>query len=79
MINHSKCCNQHQKVLFFFNILSYGILLDPEIFQRVMKNLLQDIPGVVVNLYDIMVTGVLSDEHLHGLEKVLSRLEGAGL
>ena len=44
-----------------------------------MENLLQGIPGVVVYIDDILVTGKTQEEHLAILERVLSRLESAGL
>jgi len=40
---------------------------------------LQGIPGVVVYLDDILVTGVNQDSHLKTLDDVLSRLKEAGL
>ncbi len=40
---------------------------------------MQGIPGVVVYLDDILVTGVNQDSHLKTLDDVLSRLKEAGL
>ena len=51
----------------------------PGIFQRVMESLVQGIPGVVVYLDDILVTGKTEEEHLRSLEEVLKRLMEAGL
>ena len=44
-----------------------------------MDNLLAGIPGVVVYLDDILVTGAMETEHLKSLEEVLKRLEKSGL
>ena len=61
------------------NRLLFGIASAPGIFQRVMDSLLQGIPGVVVYLNDILVTGPSDREHLESLKEVLRRLENAGL
>ena len=37
------------------------------------------IPGVVVYIDDILVTGTTTEEHLKALDEVLSQLEKAGL
>ena len=44
-----------------------------------MENLLKDIPGVVVYLDDILISGKSESEHMATLEEVLQRLAGAGL
>ena len=44
-----------------------------------MEGLLHGIPHVSLYLDDILVTGVSDEEHLTTLDKVLSRLEEAGL
>ena len=44
-----------------------------------MESLLNGIPGVVVYIDDILVTGTTTEEHLKALDEVLSRLEKAGL
>ena len=44
-----------------------------------MESLLQGIPGVVVYIDDILITGATEQEHLQALEEMLSRLEKAGL
>ena len=70
--------NTH-KSLFQYTRLPYGVSSAPGIFQRVMESLLQGIPGVVVYIDDILITGATEQEHLHALEEVLNRLEKAGL
>ena len=44
-----------------------------------MESLLQGIPYVVVYLDDILVTGPTQEDHLRNLQKVLQRLQQAGL
>uniref|UniRef100_A0A1X7US55 Reverse transcriptase domain-containing protein n=1 Tax=Amphimedon queenslandica TaxID=400682 RepID=A0A1X7US55_AMPQE len=44
-----------------------------------METLLCDIPGVVVYIDDILVSGRDTDEHYNNLDKVMKRLEEAGV
>ena len=69
--------NTH-KGLFRYKRLPYGVSSAPGI-QRLMENVLRDIPNVIVYLDDILVTGTTEEEHLRALAEVLSRLEKAGL
>ena len=46
-----------QKGLFRYTRLPFGIASSPAIFQRMMDNLLQDLPKVIVYLDDILITG----------------------
>ena len=48
--------NTH-KGLYQFNCLPYGASSAPGIFQQVMNSVLQRIPGVMVHLDDILVSG----------------------
>ena len=59
--------------------MPFGVSSAPGVFQRVMENLLKDIPKVVVYLDDILIAGETESEHLATLEEVLQRLAGAGL
>ena len=70
--------NTH-KGLFTYNRLPFGVSSAPSIFQRVMENLLQGIPGVCVYIDDILVTGRTDAEHLDHLAQVLQRLQDAGM
>ena len=65
--------------LFRYNRLPYGVASAPGCFQRVMESLLKGVPGVVVYIDDVLVTGKTEEEHLAALEETLSRLEKAGL
>ena len=44
-----------------------------------MESLLQDLPRVTVYLDNILVAGVNEEDHLAHLDKVMTRLESAGL
>ena len=70
--------NTH-KGLFCYNRLCYGISSAPGIFQRVMEQLLADIPKLVVRIDDILFAGESLAENLHILEEVLQRLSKAGI
>ena len=70
--------NTH-KGLFRFNRLPFGVASAPAIFQRTMETLLRGIKGVSVFIDDILVTGATVAEHLETLERVMARLEEAGL
>ena len=65
--------------LFCYNRLPFGISSAPGIFQRVMECLLRGIPGVIVYLDDILITGSSVDEHFANLDKVLQKLRDARL
>ena len=65
--------------LFQYNRLPFGVSSSPAIFQRVIDNVLKRIPYVCAYLDDILVTGRTDEEHLHNLDKVLSRLARAGM
>ena len=70
--------NTH-KGLFVYTCLPFGVSSARGIFQRTIKNLLQDIPDVLIYLHDILVVGKTPEEHCHTLAEVLSRLSKAGL
>ena len=59
--------------------MPFGVASAPSLFQRIMENLLRDLPQVSVYLDDILVTGKNTSDHLDNLHLVLQRLESAGL
>lgn len=67
------------KGLYQYTRLPFGIASAPSIFQRLMDTMLQDIPGTICYLDDILVTGKNDEDHFKNLEEVLKRLMNAGL
>ena len=67
------------KGLYQYTRLPFGVASAPAIFQRVMENLLQGLPHIVVYLDDILVTGRSKDEHIRNVAEVLRHLETAGM
>ncbi|XP_011699197.1 PREDICTED: uncharacterized protein K02A2.6-like [Wasmannia auropunctata] len=65
--------NTH-KGLYKCNRLMYGIASAPAIWQRIIENILNGIPGVAVFLDDIRVSGKNLDEHMKRLDLVFGRL-----
>ena len=72
-----KVRNNTHKGLFQSNRLPFQVSSAPGIFQRVMESLLGNIPGLVVYIDDILITGKSDEEHLAALEVVLNRLQMA--
>ncbi|XP_045451587.1 uncharacterized protein K02A2.6-like [Melitaea cinxia] len=70
--------NTH-KGLFKYKRLVYGLSSSPGIFQRIMTNLLNDIPGVEVFIDDIIIGSPDTREHLITLKRVLERLRNNGM
>ena len=64
---------------FRFKRMPYGISSGPEIFQKYMDEALSDIPGVVVQMDDILVEGSDCAEHDARLKSVLDKLAELGL
>lgn len=69
--------NTH-KGLFKYKRLVYGLSSSPGIFQRIMTNLLQDIPNVQVFLDDIIIGTETVTQHLVILNKLFERLCSSG-
>lgn len=64
---------------FEFNVMPFGLCNAPATFQRMMSNILKDLPGTSVYLDDIIVSGASIQEHDRNLERVLSKLKENGL
>ena len=75
---HLTTINTHRG-LFIYNRLPFGVSTAPAIFQRIVDSLLQGIANVVAYLDDILITGRNDEEHLQNLERVLTKLDEAGL
>ena len=64
--------NTH-KGMYAYKRLPFGVASAPAVFQRIMDNILQGLPGVYTFLDDILVTGKTADEHIKNLNAVLTR------
>ena len=65
--------------LYEFNVLPFGLTGAPPLFQRGLDFLFMDVNHVVVYIDDIIIFSETFEEHLYDVEKVLERLEAAGL
>ena len=68
-----------QKELFRYTRLPFGVALALGIFQRVMEEVLQGIPNVVVYLDDILASSPSEEEHGKLLDDILGRLQASEL
>ena len=64
---------------FCFQRLPFGITSAPEFFQKKMSSILADLNGVVCMIDDVLVYGSSYKEHDERLNKVLNRLQDAGV
>ena len=64
---------------YCFHRLPFGITSAPEHFQRRMSDLLNGLEGIVCMMDDVLVHGRTTEEHDEHLERVLQRLQEAGL
>ena len=65
--------------LYEYVRLPFGINSAVSIFQRTMETILADLPGCVVYVDDILVTGKTDEEHSRNLKAVMQRLEDFGM
>ena len=70
--------NTH-KGLYQYNRLVFGVTSCPAIWQRAIDQGLQGVPDTQCILDDMIITGKTDEEHLENLEKLLKRLQDAGL
>lgn len=66
--------NTH-KGLLRYKRLAFGVSAAPMIYQKVMDQMLSNLPGVAWCLDDIMVTGKSDDEHIKNLISVFERIK----
>ena len=64
---------------YCFNKLLFGITSAPELFQRRMNSMLSGLSGVLCLMDDVLIFGKDQAEHDERLEKVLKRIETAGV
>ncbi|KAJ8724121.1 hypothetical protein PYW07_008101 [Mythimna separata] len=64
---------------FVYRRTPYGLSVIPEKFQKIMEETLRGVPGCVVFLDDICVTGSNTLDHMKNLRTVLERLRNMGL
>lgn len=65
--------------LYRYKRLMFGLNCAPEMFQRILRSILQNCEGVENFLDDIIVFGKTKEEHDRRLRKVRDTLEGKGL
>ncbi|KAK7889395.1 hypothetical protein WMY93_024955 [Mugilogobius chulae] len=65
--------------LFRFCRVPYGLASAPSAFQKMMADILKDVPGVQNYLDDLIVYGKTQNEHDRNLDSVLCKLKDAGL
>ncbi len=58
--------------------LPFGVSLAPEVFHRVLADVLQGLPGVLHYVDDILIYAATQAEHDRRLQAVLTRLKAAG-
>ncbi|CAK1595308.1 unnamed protein product [Parnassius mnemosyne] len=63
---------------FVYRRTPFGLSCVPEKFQKIMEETLSGIPGTVVFLDDVCVTGATRNKHLSNLRAVLERLRTMG-
>ena len=64
---------------FAFKVMPFGISSAPEYYQRAMEKVLVGLEGVVCLMDDILVYGKNPEQHWDRLNKVLQRIEQAGI
>ncbi|GFR57939.1 Pol polyprotein [Elysia marginata] len=64
---------------FCYKRLPFGISSGPELFHREISQLVDDIPGVICDIDDILITGATKKDHDSRVREVPQRLKKAGL
>ena len=65
--------------MYRFKRLPFGVACAPEIFQRVVDDILQGLDGVIIYIDDILVSGKDQQEHDRRMQRVLQRLKDINL
>ena len=65
--------------LYRYKRLLFGVSCAPEMFNKIVHQILGDLPGVNAIYDDIVVHGSTDEEHKRNLERVLRRLEEKGM
>ena len=71
--------NTHKAGLFQCNRLVFAVTSCPAIWQRAIDQVLQGVPDTQCILDYMIITGKTDEEHLENLDKLLKRLQDAGL
>ena len=64
--------------LYKYNRMPFGISSAPAIFQRLIDQVICDIPNCIAYLDDLLITGSTEEEHLRTLDHVLAKLADYG-
>ncbi len=64
--------------VFRYKRLPFGVSPAPEVFHRVLADVLRELPGVLHYVDDVLIYGATREEHDQRLRVVLQRLELAG-
>ena len=64
---------------YFFTHLPFGISLAPEIFQRIMNEIISDIKGIICYFNNILCHSATTEEHTLFLTQIKKRLQDIGL
>ena len=65
--------------LLEFNYMPFGLAAASSTFQRLMRNVLKDVPNVISYFDDILVYSETWEEHVNALTQTLTALGAAGL
>jgi hypothetical protein len=64
--------------VFRYRRLPFGVSPAPEVFHRVLADVLRDLPGVLHYVDDVLIYGATREEHNARLRAVLQRIKAAG-
>ena len=64
---------------FRYKRVCFGLASAPAAFQRMMVEMLKGLPGVIIYLDDVLISGATREEHDRRLTAVLERVKRSGL